>query len=136
MPERYGFQESASRERSWAFNCKLFDDRKSRFYMSRKTPPLYSPRTHLLTVFGRTNSIYSENRSEHWQVVGLSSWRHGFNSTSVRVGIMVNKVAMGQDFIAVLLLSPVCVTPFNRRSPHYINFPKYSLVKTHTSVMI
>jgi hypothetical protein len=50
-------------------------------------------------------------------VAGLSPWSPGFASGSVHVGFVLNKVAMGQDFILVLRLFPLSIS-FHRRSPH------------------
>jgi hypothetical protein len=44
-------------------------------------------------------------------VAGLSPWRPGFDPGSVHVGIVVDKVALGQVFPRVLRFSPVNFIP-------------------------
>jgi hypothetical protein len=44
-------------------------------------------------------------------VAGLSPRRHGFDPGSVRVGFVVDKVALGQVFLPVLRFSPVNFIP-------------------------
>jgi hypothetical protein len=45
------------------------------------------------------------------QVVSLSPRRAGFAPGSIHVGFMVDKVALGQDFLLVLRVSPVNIIP-------------------------
>jgi len=54
-------------------------------------------------------------------VTGLSSRRHGFDSRSVNLGFVVDKVALGQVFSAVLGLSPVRMIPLVLHKDVYRN---------------
>jgi hypothetical protein len=44
-------------------------------------------------------------------VAGLSPWRPGLAPGSVRVGFVVDKVALGQVFLRVLQFSPLNIIP-------------------------
>jgi hypothetical protein len=46
-----------------------------------------------------------------WLVIGLSLWRLGFGPESIHVGLVVDRVALGQVFPRVLPFSPVIIIP-------------------------
>jgi hypothetical protein len=46
-----------------------------------------------------------------WLVAGLSLRRAGFNSGPFHVGCDVDRVALGKDFLPVLLFSPPSIIP-------------------------
>jgi hypothetical protein len=46
-----------------------------------------------------------------WSVTGLSQQRPSFMPGSVRVGFVVDKVALGQVFLQVLQFSPINIIP-------------------------
>jgi hypothetical protein len=45
------------------------------------------------------------------QTPGPWTWRPAFNTASIHVGFLIDKVAMGQVFLRVLRVSPVSVIP-------------------------
>jgi len=46
-----------------------------------------------------------------WLVVGLSSWRTGFNARPLYVGFVVDEVALGKVLPRVLSFSTVSIIP-------------------------
>jgi hypothetical protein len=62
------------------------------------------------------------NNNNNNNIVRISVWRTTLYTKSVHVGVMVDKVALGQDFLRVLRFTPVGIIPitpysFSHSSP-------------------